>query len=149
MQSLDFPKPAVLAGLDDPVRQILNDCKEAVALLRIHPQDGAADAGVLVPTGSAVGPGAGAQGDLPQFEVLLELRPFLVGGFSVFRGRPGRSALIQEVAVGADQVVLEDRDVGLGGVLMLRCPSSFAAMWIGSPLPTASVANIRRKSCGV
>lgn len=65
--------------------------------------------------GDAVGAGAGAQGDFPQFEVLLELRPFLVGGFSVFRGWPRRAAFVQEAAVGADQVVLEDRDVGLGG----------------------------------
>lgn len=49
-------------------------------------------------------------------EVLLELAPFGVGGFSILLGWAHRPSTVQEAAVGADQVVLEDGVVGLGGV---------------------------------
>src|ERR1035441_2736736 len=50
---------------------------------------------------------AGSQRHLPQLEVLLEFLPFLVGGLAVFFGGPGAPPLVEERAVGADQVVLE------------------------------------------
>ena len=68
-----------------------------------------------MPAGAAVGAAAGAERDLAQFEVLLEFLPFLIGGLAVFGCGAGGSPLAEECLVGADQVVLEDGEVGLGG----------------------------------
>jgi hypothetical protein len=47
--------------------------------------------------------------------VLLEFLPFLVGGLAVFFGGPDGPPLVEERAVGADQVVLEDGHVRFRG----------------------------------
>jgi len=48
--------------------------------------------------------------------VLLELVPFGVAGFAVFLGGADGSAPGQECLVGADEVVLEDSEICLGGL---------------------------------
>src|SRR5258707_12517052 len=58
---------------------------------------------------------AGSQRDLAQLEVLLEFLPFLIGGLAVFFGRPGGPPLVEERAVGAGQVFLEDGRVRFRG----------------------------------
>jgi len=113
-QAFDLAEPSVVAGLADPLPQIGGDLGEAVALARVDAEHGAAHAGVFVLAGAAVGAGAGAEFDLAQGEVLLELAPFRVGGLAVLGLGPDGAAFGQVGAVGPDQLVLEDRDVGLG-----------------------------------
>jgi hypothetical protein len=81
-------------------------------------------------------------------EVLLEVAPFLVGGFAVLGLGPGGAASGEEGLIGADEFVVEHGEVFLGDV-DVGVASSRATMWTGSPVLTASVASIRRKSCGV
>ena len=56
----------------------------------------AADAGVFVAAGGAVGTGAGAELELAGVEVLLELAPFGVGGLAVFGFRAGGATVVEE-----------------------------------------------------
>jgi hypothetical protein len=95
-----------------------------VPLTGIDAQHKAADAGVLVDAGGVVGPAAGAELKFAQLEVVLEFGPFLVGGLAVFSGGPQGPPLVDEGPVGADQVVLEHRQVGMGGgqVVMAEQP---------------------------
>ena len=58
--------------------------------------------------GGSVGAAAGAEFELALFEVLLELAPFLIGGFAVLGLGADGPALVEEGPVGADEVVLED-----------------------------------------
>jgi hypothetical protein len=51
--------------------------------------------------------------------VLLEVVPFRFGGFSILRGGTQCAAVVEVGAVGANEVVVEYRDVGLGGVEVL------------------------------
>ena len=108
LESFDLAHPAVMAGFGDAVAEIADDRDKAWALLRVDAHHGAAEAGVLVLAGAAVGSSASAQFQLAQLEMCVELAPFGVGGFAVLGLGPDRSALIEESAVGADQVVLED-----------------------------------------
>ena len=48
-------------------------------------------------------------------EVLVELGPLLVGRFAVFGFWADAASVVEEGSVGADHVVLEDRQVVLGG----------------------------------
>jgi hypothetical protein len=80
-------------------------------LAGVDAEHGAADAGVFVAAGSAVGTAAVAEFEFPGLEVLLELRPFLGGGFAVFVGRSGGASVVEKCSVGADQVFLEDGEV--------------------------------------
>ncbi|MEU4814884.1 hypothetical protein AB0G03_04445 [Micromonospora aurantiaca] len=86
-----------------------------MALGRIDAEHRAADAGVLVVAGGAVGTSPGAEFELSELEVLLELLPLGIRGIPVSTaGRRARRSATN--AVGADQVVLEDRETGLSGV---------------------------------
>lgn len=58
--------------------------------------------------GGAVGAPAGAQFDLVQLEVLLEL-VLLLRGFSAFRGRAVSAPGGEKCPAGLDQLLLEDR----------------------------------------
>jgi hypothetical protein len=81
-------------------------------------------------------------------EVLLEVAPFLVGGLAVLGLGPGGAASGEEGLVGADEFVVEHSEVSLGDVDVgvAEQPGDDVD---GSPVLTASAANIRRKSCGV
>ena len=104
---------------------------------------------VFVLAGGAVGPAARTQFQFSQLEMLLEVLPFLIGGLAVFRFRSGCSPLVEEPAVGADQFVLEDREVGLDG------GDTVVAEELGGDVDGQSAGDgfggeqIRRKSCGV
>src|SRR6266550_3796873 len=115
VKSLDLAEPPVVAGLGDAVCEVADDRDEAWPLLRVDAQHGTADAGVLVFAGAAVGPSAGAQFQLAQLEVFVELAPLVVGGFAVLGLGPNGAALVKEGPVGADQVVLKHGGVCLGG----------------------------------
>src|SRR3954469_15719426 len=84
LQALDFAEPAVESGLGDPLGEVVDDLDEAVALGGVDAQHRAADAGVFVFAGGAVGPGAGAELELAQSEVGVELAPFVLGRVAVF-----------------------------------------------------------------
>lgn len=110
----DLPGPATLLGFDDAFFEVGDDRGQPVELGGVDSEYGAAQAGVFVFAAGAVGAGAAAQFDPAQGEVFFELFPFGVGGFAVLlRGTAG-APVVDEGAVGADQVVLEDRDVGFG-----------------------------------
>ncbi|WP_410663954.1 hypothetical protein [Amycolatopsis sp. lyj-84] len=47
--------------------------------------------------------------------MLLELTPFLIGRITVFLRRPDCSSAVEEAPVGADDIVLEDGEIGLCG----------------------------------
>jgi hypothetical protein len=57
----------------------------------------------------SVGPAAVAEFELAEMEMLLELRPFGVGRFAILLAGAHRSAPVDEGAVVADEVILEDR----------------------------------------
>jgi hypothetical protein len=71
LQCGDFAQPLLAAGFGQPIAGAgLNDL-QAWSLLRIKPQKGAADAGVLVHARCAVGAEALAEFDPAQMEVSL------------------------------------------------------------------------------
>ncbi len=69
---------------------------------------------MLVLAGRSVRPGAFPEFHLALSEVLLELAPLGVGGLAVLLRRADGSPPVQERPVGADQIVLEHGQVGLG-----------------------------------
>ncbi|WP_034089692.1 hypothetical protein [Streptacidiphilus albus] len=62
LEALDFAEPAVAAGFEDPVAQVLDDLDESGPLARVQLQDGAADAGLS-------GLRAGRVGRSPKFDL--------------------------------------------------------------------------------
>lgn len=62
-----------------------------------------------------VGAAAGAQFEFAELEVFVELVPFVVSGLAIFGFGADRAAPVEKPAIGADQVVLEYREVGLRG----------------------------------
>jgi hypothetical protein len=96
----------------------------------------------------AVRAGALAELQLAQFEVLLEGPPFSFVGsrYSAAGRRPRRlSRNVRYLRTRSSSKIAMYACV----VLMLAWPSRRATMWTGSPPTTASVANMRRKSCAV
>ena len=87
-EAFGFACPAFAFGFGDAGGQVVADLCEPVALGRVGPVDGAADAGVFVDAGGAECPSAGAGGDFAAFEVAEEFGPFVVGGGAVFLGGP-------------------------------------------------------------
>jgi hypothetical protein len=71
---------------------------------------------MFVATRCPVGPSTGSELELTGLEMLLELAPLVIGGETVFRGRPGRPAPGQKRLVAAHELLVEDRRVGLGDV---------------------------------
>lgn len=83
-QLIDVAEPGVGRGLVDPGVQVVFDLGEPVDLGGVDLEELAADAGVLVAAVGAVGPVTVTQGHLAAQEVLVELRPFVLGGVPVF-----------------------------------------------------------------
>lgn len=79
-QASGFANPALVFGLGDASGQVVADLFQPWALGGVDAQQGAADAGVLVLAGRAVGAAALAQGDLATFEVAEELLPLRTVG---------------------------------------------------------------------
>jgi hypothetical protein len=69
----------VLLSLGDSVAQVVADAGDAGPLGWVGPQEGAADAAVLVDAGGGERAAAGAGGDFAAFEVAEEFFPFGVG----------------------------------------------------------------------
>lgn len=65
--------------------------------------------------GGAVGAGTIAQFELASVEVLLEIAPFVIGGFAVLLDGTDGATLVKKGPVRADQVLLEHGHVRLGG----------------------------------
>jgi hypothetical protein len=76
----------------------------------------AADAGVLVDAGGAVGAEAVAESDAPELEVLLELGPLLGGDVAVLGRVAQGPAAGDELLVAGDDLVLEHSGVAPGGI---------------------------------
>lgn len=78
---VDVSEPLVALGFVDLGFQVGADVGETAGLSGVDLEDVAADAGVSVDAGGAVGAVAGTEGDLALTEVLDELVPFLLGRF--------------------------------------------------------------------
>jgi hypothetical protein len=76
----------------------------------------AADAGVFVLAGGAVGAGAGTEFDLALVEVLLELLPLVGRGLAVLLCGPDLATLGEVGHVVAHDVLVEDGDVATCGL---------------------------------
>ncbi|MEV7740087.1 hypothetical protein AB0O75_50150 [Streptomyces sp. NPDC088921] len=74
----------MLFCLSNAVDEIVANLDQTAALGGTGAQKGAADAGVFVDTGGALGACAGADGELAAFEVAEEVLPLGVGGGAVF-----------------------------------------------------------------
>jgi hypothetical protein len=111
-----FAEPGALAGLGDPLGEVVLEFVHQWEAAGLGAQHGAADAGVLVRAGGAVGAVAVAVGDFPQGEVLFECVPFGLGGLTVFLSGPVLAPGLDERLVGADDLVGVDGGVGAGGV---------------------------------
>jgi hypothetical protein len=85
-------------------------------ILGVDLEDRATDAGVFVLAWGAVRASAVTQLDLAFLEVLLELSPLLLGDLAVVDGRPQGPAVVQELLVVSDDVLVEGRDVSLSGL---------------------------------
>ena len=119
LEALDFAEPAVHPCFGNAFVQVADDLGEAGPLLRRDAEHRASQASVLMLARRPVRTSAGSQRHLAQLEVLLEFLPFLVGGLAVFFGGPGGPPLVEERAVGADQVVLEDNGMYVSVVVRL------------------------------
>lgn len=116
LQAVDFAEPSVYPGFLDAFVEVADDFSESIALFGVHSEHRASDAGVLVLAGGSVGASAGSEFEFALVEVLVELGPFLVCGFAILSFGAEAAAIVEEGSVGADQVVLEDGQVVLGGV---------------------------------
>lgn len=74
-EPFDLAEPAFALGLGNSIEQVVADLREPTTLRGVRAQEGAADAGVFVDAGGAVGAGAGADGQLAAFEVAEEVLP--------------------------------------------------------------------------
>ncbi len=99
LQALDLPDPALVVRLGDALLKVQSDLLEPVDLGGVGPEQGAADARVLVLAAGAVGAAAAAEADLAGDEVGFELLPLLGGGFAVLLTGPLLAALGDEGAV--------------------------------------------------
>ena len=78
-ESLGFAGPVVLLSLGDAVLQVVADAGQAWPLGWVGPQEGAADAAVLVDAAGPVGAAAVAERDPAALEMAEERFPFGVG----------------------------------------------------------------------
>src|SRR5690348_2446178 len=99
LKTLDLTEPPVYPCLGNALTEVVDDLGEAGPLLRRHTEHRAAQASVLMLANRTIRTAAGAQRHLPQLKVLLEIRPFLVGGLTVLFGWPGGSPRFEERAI--------------------------------------------------
>ena len=92
-EALGFAGPALAFGLGDAGGQAVADGLEARPLVRVDPQERAADAAVLMDAACSPGAAAVAEGELAALEVAEELFPFGVGrGAVLLTGPQGAAA---------------------------------------------------------
>ena len=96
--------------------QVVADGGQAGPLGWVGPQEGAADAAVLVDAAGPVGAAAVAERDLAALEVAEELLPFGVGGGAVFLAGAQGTAAGDEGPVAVDDFLGIDGLVAHGGV---------------------------------
>jgi len=121
---LDFAEPAVQLGFLDAVSEVGDDLDQSGPGLGVQPHAWAAKAREFVFAGGAVGASALAEFELAELEVLVEFLPLLVGRLAVLGLGSEGPSLVEERAVGADQFVLEDREVCLCGAKV--CMAEYA-----------------------
>jgi hypothetical protein len=92
----------LLAGLGDAGGQVVADRLEPLLLGGVDPQEGTADAAVLVDATASPGAAAVAEGELAALEVAEELVPFLAGGGAVFLAGAELAAAGDECPVAGD-----------------------------------------------
>jgi hypothetical protein len=108
VDAFQLAEPTLGLGAGPPGEQVDLQFLEPGQHLGVDAQHRAADAGVFVLAGGAVGAAAGAQFDLALVEVLLELVPLPAGGLAVLLGGAELSTLGEEGHVVADDVLVED-----------------------------------------
>lgn len=104
-------EPAFGVGSFETVEEIGLELVQAGEHLGVDVEHWAADAGVLMVAGGAVGAAAVGELDLAVVEVGLELGPFLVGGRPVLVGRTLGASSVEGTLVVADEIFVADRDV--------------------------------------
>ena len=114
-ESLDLTEPAPTEGFGQPCGEVVGDLGEPIELCRVRAQHWAADAGMFVLAGSAVGATAGAELDLAPLEVPEELGPLGIGGLPVLGTGSDAPPAGDEGSVVVDDVLVVDGDVALGG----------------------------------
>ena len=115
-ESFGFAGPALLLGLGDAVAQVVADPGQVGPLGWVGPQEGAADAAVLVDAAGPVGAAAVAERDPAALEMAEELLPFGVGGGAVFLAGAQGPAAGDECPVTVDDLFGVDGLVSHRGV---------------------------------
>ena len=114
-QAGDLAEPAFAAGFGDAGLEVVTDLQQPGCLGWVRSELRAPDTAVLMSTWGAEVPGADAEGDLAEFEVVQELVPFFGGEVAVFfAGAQGATAGDEGPVVG-DDVFGVDRGVSQRG----------------------------------
>jgi hypothetical protein len=116
LKSLDFAEPSVEPGVCDPLFQVGDDGNESWSRCWVQSKAWASDTRVLMLAAGSVGASAFSEFELAFLEVLLEVSPFLIGWFAVFGLGTLGAPLVEEGAIGAHELVIEDRHVGVACV---------------------------------
>ena len=103
-QGGDFAEPLHATGLIQAFLSVILDLQQTGELGEVHSQHGAADTGVLMLAGGAVGAVAGAECDLSETEMIAEFCPFRVGRLTVFLAWPFCPPLVNELPVMPDHL---------------------------------------------
>ena len=96
-QGGDFAGPLHLAGFFKPFTGVMLNLQQAGELGEVKSQHRAANTSVFVLAGGAVGPVAGAEGDLAEAEVVTEFGPFGVARLAVFFAGTLTAPLVDEL----------------------------------------------------
>ena len=110
-QGGDFAEPLHLAGFFKPFNGVLLNLQQARDLGEVKSQHRAANTSVFVLAGGAVGPVAGAEGDLAEAEVVTELGPFGVARLAVFFAGTLTAPLVDELPVVTDYLGRVNGDI--------------------------------------
>jgi hypothetical protein len=116
LQGSNLAEPLHLTGLAEPLMGVALDLQQARDLGEGNPEHGTSDTRVLMLARGSVWPVAAAQSDLAEAEMIAELCPFGVGGFTVFLAGPVSAALVDELPVVADYLGRVDGDISLSCV---------------------------------
>jgi hypothetical protein len=98
----NLTEPPSVLGLDEALLGVLGHLVDTAELRRIHSQEPASRAGVLMHTRRAVRPMTLAERNAAQQEVLFEFGPLIGLGHAVFSNRTQLSSPLDERLVGGD-----------------------------------------------
>jgi hypothetical protein len=116
LKSLDFAEPSVEPGFCDALFQVGDDGNESWSRGWVQSKAWASDTRVLMLAAGSVRASAFCEFELAFLEVLLEVAPFLVCWFTVFGLGTLGAPLVEEGALGAHKLVIEDRRVSVACV---------------------------------